>query len=78
MQRKGIKAHIENECPLRVVIPPNGALPITANDETSIVPVSFTMLDYLKHLESGQPWYSPPFYTRERGYKLSIRVDAKV
>ena len=44
MQRKSIKAHIENECPLRVVIPPNGALPITANDETSIVPVSFTML----------------------------------
>ena len=78
MQRKGIKAHIENECPLRVVIPLNGALPITANDETSIVPVSFTMLDYLKHLESGQPWYSAPFYTRERGYKLSIRVDAKV
>ena len=78
MQRKGIKAHLENECPLRVIIPPNGALPITANGETSIVPVSFTMLDHLKHLESGQPWYSPPFYTRESGYKLCIRVDAKL
>ena len=77
-KRDTIKAHLENECPLRVIIPPNGALPITANGETSIVPVSFTMLDYLKHLESGQPWYSPPFYTRENGYKLSIRVDAKL
>ena len=77
-KRDTIKAHLENECPLRVIIPPNGALPITANGETSIVPVSFTMLDYLKHLESGQPWYSPPFYTRESGYKLSIRVDAKL
>ena len=77
-KRDTIKAHLENECPLRVTIPPNGALPITANGETSIVPVSFTMLDYLKHLESGQPWYSPPFYTRENGYKLSIRVDAKL
>ena len=77
-KRDTIKAHLENECPLRVTIPPNGALPITANGETSIVPVSFTMLDYLKHLESGQPWYSPPFYTRESGYKLSIRVDAKL
>ena len=53
----------------KLVIPPNGVLSITANDETSIVPVSFTMLDYLKHLESGQPRYSPPFYTCERGYK---------
>ena len=77
-KRDTIKAHLENECPLRVIIPPNGALPITANGETSIVPVSFTMLDYLKHLESGQPWYSPPFYTHESGYKLSIRVDAKL
>ena len=77
-KRDTIKAHLENECPLRVIIPPNGALPITANGETSIVPVSFTMLDYLKHLESGQPWYSPPFYTRESGYKLCIRVDAKL
>ena len=77
-KRDTIKAHLENECPLRVIIAPNGALPITANGETSIVPVSFTMLDYLKHLESGQPWYSPPFYTRESGYKLSIRVDAKL
>ena len=36
------------------------------------------MLDYLKHLQCGHPWYSPPFYTRESGYKLSIRVDAKL
>ena len=77
-KRDTIKAHLENDCPLRVIIPPNGALPITANGETSIVPVSFTMLDYLKHLECGQPWYSPPFYTSESGYKLSIRVDAKL
>ena len=77
-KRDTIKAHLENECPLRVIIPPNGTLPITADGETSIVPVTFTMLDYLKHLESGQPWYSPPFYTREVGYKLSIRVDTKL
>ena len=77
-RRDTIEAHLENECPLRIILPPNGALPITADGETSIVPVSFTMLDYLKHLQSGHPWYSPPFYTRESGYKLSIRVDAKL
>ena len=32
MQRRdAIKAHLENECPLRVIIPPNGALPIAAD-----------------------------------------------
>ena len=73
--RDSIKAHLENECPLRVILPPNEVLPIAADRIVRVAPVSFTMTDYLKHLENGQPWYSPPFYTRERGYKLHIRIN---
>ena len=74
--KDAIKAHIENECPLRVIMPPNGALPIAADGIVRVAPVTFTMADYLKHLENGQPWCSPPFYTRERGgYKLHIRIN---
>ena len=76
MQRRdAIKAHLENECPLRVIIPPNGALPIAADGIVRVAPVSFTMTGCLKHLENGQMWYSPPFYSHEKGYKLHIRVD---
>ena len=74
-RRDAIKTHLENECPLRVIIPPNGIIPITADGIIRVAPVLFTMTGCLKHLENGEPWYSPPFYTHERGYKLNIRVD---
>ena len=77
-KREAIKIHLENECSLRVVMPPKGTIPIAADGIVRVAPLSFTMTDYLKHLESGQPWYSPPFYTHERGYKLNIRVDANL
>ena len=72
-----IKAHLENKCPFRVIIPFKGALPVAANGIVRVAPVSFTMTDYLEHLESGKLWYSPPFYTHERGYKLNIRISTK-
>ena len=77
MQRRdAIKAHLENECRLRVIIPPNGALPIADDGIVRVAPVSFTMTGCLKHLENGQMWYSPPFYSHEKRYKLHIRVDS--
>ena len=72
-RRDAIKAHLENECPLRIIIPSNGALPIAADGAIRVAPLSFTMTDYLKHLKNGQSWYGPPFYTHQRGYKLIIK-----
>ena len=42
-----------------------------------ILPFEFEMQDFEKHRESGDMWYSPPFYTDINGYKMLIRVDAR-
>lgn len=34
------------------------------------------MEDYLRHEKNCNPWYSDPFYTHFRGYKLCITFDA--
>ena len=39
-------------------------------------PVTFIMTDYSKHKESGDSWFSPPFYTSVGGYKMRLKVDA--
>ena len=66
------------KCSLQEMPAPKGSIPSTANGALSTVPLSFTMTGYLRHLESGEPWYSPPFYTHQRGYKLSIQVDPNI
>ena len=42
-----------------------------------ILPFEFEMKDFEKHRESGDMWYSPPFYTDFYGYKMRIRVKAR-
>ena len=36
----------------------------------------FTMDMFQEHKENDSQWYSPPFYTHPRGYKMCLRVDA--
>ena len=36
----------------------------------------FTMEKFQEHKENNSQWYSKPFYTHPRGYKMCLRVDA--
>jgi len=38
-------------------------------------PVIFKMVDYNKKKENYVQWYSDSFYTHNKGYKMSLRVD---
>ena len=42
------------------------------------IPVNhcFTMEKFQEHKENDSQWYSEPFYTHDRGYKMCLRVDA--
>ena len=42
-----------------------------------ILPFEFEMEEFEKYKESGQLWFSPPFYTDINGYKMRIRVKAR-
>ena len=80
-KRKHMQTHLESSCPLRVIMPlsvdSNHNIPYVANDTTVLtVPVSFTMTKYSQYLQSEDVWYSPPFFTHNRGYKLCLRVRA--
>ena len=33
------------------------------------------MTEYSKHKRDNDNWYSPPFYTGKKGYKMCLRVD---
>ncbi len=43
---------------------------------TSTVPRTITLTNYLKHKSDKDLFYSPPFYTSSKGYKMGINVDA--
>ena len=40
----------------------------------SLLPVEFTITDFLKMKESNTEWVSPPFYTHPHGYKVCLVV----
>ena len=42
-----------------------------------ILPFEFEMKEFKKNWESGNLWYSPPFYTDINGYKMCICVEAR-
>jgi hypothetical protein len=42
-----------------------------------ILPFEFEMKEFKKNRESGNLWYSPPFYTDINGYKMCICVEAR-
>ena len=37
---------------------------------TPLCPVEFTMTDFEQHKRDDDRWYSPPFYTQPKGYKM--------
>ena len=39
------------------------------------LPVEFTMANFEEHKQNKEIWYSPPFYTHPRGYKMCLRVN---
>ena len=45
-------------------------------DNVATCPCVFKMPQYHQHKSSKQEWYSPPFYTHPRGYKICLGVDA--
>ena len=40
-----------------------------------IPPIDFTMSDVEQQKNENAVWYSPSFYTRQRGYRMSLRVS---
>ena len=72
-KRKKIQSHLENECPLRVIIPlSRDSIPYAANEIVQTVPLSFTITNSSRYLKSKDPWFSAPFYTHNEGYKLCL------
>ena len=43
---------------------------------TPLCPAEITMTDFEQHKIDGDKWYSPPFYTQPKGYKMCLRVNA--
>lgn len=41
-----------------------------------VPPVEFTMTNYIRCKHTRNLWFSPPFYSAYRGYKMLLRVDA--
>ena len=46
-----------------------------AQQGNQIVPVTIRMPDYTKERNSQGQWFSPPFFTHDKGYKMCFRID---
>ena len=46
------------------------------NSRFPVVPVEFTVGGFKGLRESNLSWFSAPFYSRDRGYKMCLRMDA--
>ena len=44
--------------------------------EPGMFPTERTMISFEQHKVNGDSWYSPPFYTHPRGYKMCLCVSA--
>ena len=43
---------------------------------SSTPPCTKTLTRYSEYKKTSSRWYSPPFYSRDKGYKLQLKVDA--
>ena len=48
----------------------------TLHSHTSICPIEIIMTDFKRHKRENDTWYSQPFYTHPKGYKLHLRINA--
>ena len=46
--------------------------------ESIIPPVDFIMPNFEQHKKNNDVWFSPPFYTHHRGYKLCLRCNCTI
>ena len=46
------------------------------HSHVGLVPFNVTMTGFQQKKRSNSEWYSPPFYTHPRGYKMCLEVDA--
>ena len=53
---------------------PNWYHPV--NNSSPVVPCTVTMSQYSLYKNTNSDWYSKPFYTRETGYKLQLKITA--
>ena len=73
VKRRLLKRHLEQQCHLRVI--KEGPIAHAANQSIQLVPVAFSMTKFSQYVETGDIWYSPPFYTARNGYKVHLRVE---
>ena len=44
----------------------------------NIIPIELSMTEFKKHKRDGGKWYSEPFYTHPKGYKMCLRVPMAI
>ena len=81
-------SHLENygsdihlsAAPFLPLLPAGSAVPLTATVVTPshvfVPPPTFIMTNFSRHKDSGEEWFSPPFYSHIGGYKMCLEVDA--
>ena len=66
--------------PFLPLLPAGSAVPLTATVVTPshvfVPPPTFIMTNFSDHKDSGEEWYSSPYYSHIGGYKMCLRVDA--
>ena len=75
IERRFLKYHLDSECPFRVIN--DAPVPRVANSKQRKIPLTLAMTNYSQFVQTGNTWYSSPFYTHKSGYKLLLRVDVK-
>ena len=48
----------------------------TLQHHMHIVPLQFTLREFNEHKTNSEEWFSEPFYTHPRGYRMRLNVDA--
>ena len=79
LENYGSDIHL-TAAPFLPLLPADSAVPLTATVVTPFLvfvpPPTFIMTNFSRHKDSGEGWFSPPFYSHIGGYKMCLRVDA--
>ena len=79
LENYGSDIHL-SAAPFLPLLPAGSAVPLTATVVTPshvfVPPPTFIMTNFSDHKDSGEEWFSPPFYSHIGGYKMCLEVDA--
>ena len=79
LENYGSDIHL-SAAPFLPLLPAGSAVPLTAAVVTQshvfVPPPTFIMTNFSDHKDSGERWYSPPFYSHIGGYKMCLEVVA--